>query len=564
MGIAGDFVLVIIAGFFGALLARALRLPTLVGYVIAGVAVGPHTSGPSVVQAHDIELLAEIGVALLLFSLGLEVSLGDLKPVWRVALIGGPIQILATILAVGYAADLLLNMGFTESVWFGSMVCLSSTMVVLKNLAEAGTTSTLASRVMIGFLVVQDLAVVPMLIILPQLGDLQNALPNLGKAALTAGGFLAAMVIIGTRVLPAVMARVASWGSREMFLVTVVAIGVGVGIAAHAVGISFALGAFIAGIVLSESELSHQAMSDVVPLRDVFGLLFFVSVGMLFDPGFILRHPWEVIAVLGFIILAKALITGVITRLFGYGNLAPWIAGLGLAQVGEFSFVLARSGQAMNAISKDTYDLTLTSTILTIALSPLLAKVAPSVGRFFRSRWSRAKTLDTVSIPNEKLTGHAIVVGAGRTGLAVAKLLHEVGQSVELIEADYTRFTQVSSQGLPCIFGDATRDEILHAAHLDTAQSLIISVPNSTVVRMIVHRVNALRPGLPVVARATHHDDLTPLRQAGGDALRIVLPEFEGGLEMARQALANCQHDPDEINHLVNEFRLRFQGGAAA
>jgi len=265
------------------------------------------------------------------------------------------------------------------------MISLSSTMVVLKSLSASGVTATLASRVMIGLLVVQDLAVIPMLIILPQLTDLSGALPRLARAAAIAVAVLAAMVALGRWLLPILLKRVLALGSRELFLVAVVAAGVGVGYAAQAAGLSFALGAFVAGIVLSESEFSHQALSDVIPLRDIFGLLFFVTVGMLFDPRFVWEHAGQVALVTLLIIIGKALILGLLARAFGYTKMAPWIIGLGLSQIGEFSFVLARSGVGAGILSQTTYSLALTCTILTMALSPLVSSAAIPLGR----RWER-------------------------------------------------------------------------------------------------------------------------------------------------------------------------------
>jgi len=389
MGIASDFVLILIAGLVGGLLARLLRMPLLVGYVAAGVVVGPYTAGPTVVQIHDIELLAEIGVALLLFSLGLEISFRDLKPVRRIALIGGPIQIVLMAGAGASASARFLGLPLIDSLWLGAMVSLSSTMVVLKTLVESDRTSTLASRVMIGLLVVQDLAVIPMLIILPQLADPSGALPRLARAGGIAVVVLAAMVVIGRWLLPMLLARVVALESRELFLVAVVASGVGVGYAAHAAGLSFALGAFVAGIVLSESEFSHQALRDVIPLRDIFGLLFFVTVGMLFDPRFVREHAGQVAIATLSIIAGKAVILGLLTRAFGYTNMAPWIVGLGLAQIGEFSFVLARSAFGAGLISNTAYGLGLTCTILTMALSPLVSSAALPLGRMWEKRGGR-------------------------------------------------------------------------------------------------------------------------------------------------------------------------------
>jgi len=389
MGIAADFVLIVIAGLVGGLLARLLRLPLLVGYVAAGVVIGPYTAGPTVVQIHDIELLAEIGVALLLFSLGLEISLRDLRPVRKIALIGGPIQILLMTGLGALAGIKLLGLPVNDSIWLGAMISLSSTMVVLKTLSAAGLTSTLASRVMIGLLVVQDLAVIPMLIILPQLADMSGVLLRLARVAGIAVVVLAAIVGLGRWLLPMLLRGVLALESRELFLVAVVAAGVGVGYAAHAAGLSFALGAFVAGIVLSESEFSHQALSDIVPLRDIFGLLFFVTVGMLFDPRFVWEHAGQVTLLTLLIIVGKALILGLLARVFGYRNMAPWIVGLGLAQIGEFSFVLARGGLNVGLLSSTAYSLGLTCTILTMALSPLVSSAAIPLGQL----WDRRRAL---------------------------------------------------------------------------------------------------------------------------------------------------------------------------
>jgi len=386
MGIAADFILVLVAGLTGGILARLLRLPMLVGYVIGGIFVGPHTAGPTVVQIHDIELLAEIGVALLLFSLGLEVSFRDLKPVRTVALIGGPIQIGLVITLGALAVWYGLHLSRLEALWFGAMISVSSTMVVVKLLAEAGRTTTLASRVMIGLLIVQDLAVVPMLIILPQLGNPDDILPRIVRSFGIATVMLIAVFFLGTRLLPLVLKFALAWGARELFLVATVTIAMGVGYAAHAAGLSFALGAFIAGIVLSETEFSHQALTDVIPLRDVFGLLFFVTVGMLFDPAFLLSHPIQILLTIGAIFIGKAIVIGGTTRLFGYTNLAPWIVGLSLSQIGEFSFVLARTGLSGGFLSKSTYELALTSTILTMALAPLVCRLALPMGRIWQGQ----------------------------------------------------------------------------------------------------------------------------------------------------------------------------------
>lgn len=554
MGIAADFVLIVIAGLLGGALARFLRLPLLVGYVLAGIFVGPHTAGPTVVEIHDIEMLAEIGVALLLFSLGLEVSIGDLQPVKRLALIGGPLQILLIMLLGGAAVSFGLGLAPVESAWFGAMISVSSTMVVVKILSEAGVTSTLASRLMIGLLVVQDLAVIPMLIILPELNNSDGVAAKLLRSVPLAAAVLAAVYFLGTRWLPGMLRLVLTWGSRELFLVAVVATGVGVGYAAHLAGISFALGAFVAGIILSESEFSHQALSDIGPLRDIFGLLFFVTVGMLFEPVFVLANPGRTLLVVALIVAGKALVIGGVTRAFGYVNLAPWIVGLGLSQVGEFSFVLARAGLASQGISKQTYDLILTATVVTMALSPLISRAALPLGRWWRSRTGAARTApESVVLPGPEDNHHVVVAGYGRTGRAVARSLRAAGIPCLIVELNHPLYTDLIQDGFSGVWGDVTRPEILHAAQIDRASMLLITIPDVDTVRLAAGRARHANPALALIVRATRARQLPELAALGATA--AVQPEFEGGVEMGRQALLHCHVEAEAVTRIVDQLR---------
>ena len=559
MGIASDFVLIVVAGLLGGLLARALRLPLLVGYVAAGVLVGPNTAGPTVAQVHDIELLAEIGVALLLFSLGLEMSFRDLQPVRRVALIGGPIQIVLTLAAAAALCVTGLRLPVTEAIWLGAMFSLSSTVVVLKTLSAAGVTSTLASRVMIGLLVVQDLAVVPMLIILPQLGDLERLPGKLARAVAVAAVFLATVVWLGTRLLPKLLERVLAWGSRELFLVSVVAIGTGIGYATHAVGLSFALGAFVAGLILSESEFSHQALGDVVPVRDIFGLLFFVAVGMLLDPRYAIAHPLQVALAVLLILIGKAVILGGITRAFGYVNMAPWIVGLGLSQIGEFSFVLARMGVGSGMLSKPAYDLALTCTVITMALSPIVSGTALPLGRAWRA-WRKPAAVSTpFDVPRETLRDHIIVAGFGRSGRAVAGVLRTAGIPLLLVELDHALFHDLLDGGFAGVWGDITSDEILHAAQIENARMLVLTLPEQGSVHLAVQRSRGRNPKIRIIARAARAHHIAELTGLGVDA--VVQAEFEGGVEMVRQALVRYPCDDAETSRLVADVRKEFYGG---
>lgn len=562
MGIASDFVLIVIAGLIGGVAARALRLPLMVGYVVAGVLVGPHTAGPTVVQLHDVELLAEIGVALLLFSLGLELSFRDLLPVRRVALIGGPIQILVTAAGAAVAASKGLGIPAREAAWFGAMISVSSTAVVLKMLSAAGVTQTLASRVMIGLLVIQDLAVVPMLVLLPQLGAADHLVTSLLRATGIAAALLASIVLLGAFLLPKLLRLVLAWRSCELFLVAVVAIGVGVGYATQLAGLSFALGAFVAGLVLSESEFSHQALSDVVPVRDIFGLLFFVSVGMLLDPAYAFAHAGQIAAVVVFTFVGKSIILGGIARAFGYVNMAPWIVGLGLSQIGEFSFVLARTGFTSGVLSKATYDLALTSTVLTMALSPLVAGLALPLGRAWRRRRKPAQTPVPIELPGDGLRDHVIVAGYGRSGKAAAHVLRRAHIPFVVVEINHAVFAGLTGEGISGIWGDITGEEILKAARIESARILLLSLPEQSTIRLSVERTRQLNPNLMVIARASRRADVAELREIG--VANAIQSEFEGGIEMVRQALVQYTSDANSTSELIAELRAEFYNGTSS
>lgn len=544
MGIAADIATILVAALLGGLVAQRLGQPLILGYILAGVLVGPYTGGIKVTEIHDIELLAEIGVALLLFALGLEFSFKELQPVRRVALIGTPLQIILTI-GFGYlVGQMLFGWSWTESLWFGSLIALSSTMIILKTLAAQGVMGTLASRVMIGMLIMQDLTVVPLMIILPTLRDFEQGLPLLALAVLQAVLFLAAMVLVGTRVMPWLLRLIASWNSRELFLVAVVALGVGIGYATYLFGLSFAFGAFVAGMVLSESDYSHQALSDVIPLRDVFGMLFFVSVGMLLDPAFLVANLGLVLTTVAIVLVGKSLIFAGITRAFGYGNSAPLVVGLGLSQVGEFSFVLARVGVSTQAISADLYALVLATALTTMVLTPFVSRTAVPLHRLWQ-RYVPREPLSTFNLPREELHEHVIIAGYGRVGRAAASVMQRVGLSFVVIELNQRVVEHSKGEGVPIIFGDATSLVVLEAARVQHARLLLVTVPEALGVQLIATRVRALNPLVHIVARAAGSDQLHELKRLG--VHEVVQPELEAGLEMVRQVLVHFKVTPTDI-----------------
>ena len=551
MGIAGDIALILVAAFLGGVVARRLGLPLILGYILAGVIVGPNTGGPTVGDVQEIELLAEIGVALLLFAIGLHFPLGELRPVRRIALIGTLIQLLLTI-AFGYGIGLLLGLGDSEAIWLGALISLSSTAVVLKALSEGGVLNTLSGRVIIGMLIVQDIAVVPLLILLPELGNVGEGLSELGVAALEAALFVAGMALFGARIFPWLMARVASWNSRELFLISVVAVGLGVGYGTYLFGLSFAFGAFVAGMVLSQSDYSHQALADIGPLRDVFAMLFFVSVGMLLDPAFLLDEAATVAAVVLAVFLFKGLLFAGLTRAFGYGNIAPFAVGLGLFQVGEFSFVIARVGIGMEAISPRTYSIALTTAVITMSLTPFATRAAPILYGWWRERFPM-EPLKTVDLPKTGLKDHVVIVGYGRVGGFVARMLGRLEQPFVVVDVDPSRVDTARESEIPIVYGDATAEPVLEAAGVGEARLVLVTVPDAVGTRLVVERARALKPDVHIVVRSTSAEQLEDLSRLG--VYEAVQPELEAGLELGRQALAHLGIGAGEIQRFSDRVR---------
>jgi CPA2 family monovalent cation:H+ antiporter-2 len=513
--------------------------------------VGPNTGGPTVGKIHDIELLAEIGVALLLFAIGLNFPLEELAPVRRVALIGTAIQMGLTI-AFGYGLGQLLGFGWHEAVWFGALLSVSSTVVVLKTLSEQGFINTLSSRVMVGMLVAQDLAIVPLIILLPELTSIGEGLSELGFAAVRATLFIAGMVLFGARVFPWLMARIAALNSRELFLISVVAIGLGVGYGTYLFGLSFAFGAFVAGMVLSRSDYSHQALADISPLRDVFAMLFFVSVGMLIDPVFLWERAGTIVLVILLVFAVKGSIFAGVTRTFGYGNIVPFAAGLGLFQVGEFSFVIARQGVSADVLSQETYSIALTTAAVTMLLTPFTTRLAPVLYGRWRERFPR-ETLQTFNLPEVGLSDHVVIAGHGRVGSFVARLLQRLEKPFVVVDLNPGRFDEARASGFPAIFGDAAADPVLEAAGVGKARLVIVTVPDPVGARLVVQRVRSLNPEVHVVARSASAEQLEELARLG--VYEAVQPEFEAGLELGRQALSHLGVEAGEIQRFSDRVR---------
>ncbi|MBI3925066.1 MAG: cation:proton antiporter [Armatimonadetes bacterium] len=389
MGIAGDIALITVAALIGGMLAHMLRLPVVLGYILAGLAVGPHTPGPTVVKVEEVEVLADLGVALLLFTVGLEFPSERLTPVRKIALLGTPLQIVLTVL-FGLGLGSLLEWDWQSSLWFGCLISVSSTMIVLKVLADRGLTDTPAGHIMTAVLIVQDLAIIPMMVLLPALDDLGHGMAALGLALVRSVLFVAAMLVLGGRALPWLMEKMAALGSRELFMLLTLALGLGIGYGTWQMGLSFAFGAFLAGMVLSGSEHRHRALGEVTPLRDLFAMLFFVSVGMLIEPAFIVEDWGVLLFLLVMVMLAKPIIFGFLTWSFGYRDILPLTVALYLGQVGEFAFVLARMGSEDGSLDHPAYLSVLSLTVLTMVLTPFTTRLVEPLYGWWKKRRTRA------------------------------------------------------------------------------------------------------------------------------------------------------------------------------
>lgn len=553
MGVAADIVCIIVSALFGALIAQKVKQPLILGYILAGIVIGPFTTG-FIKDLHEIELLAEIGVALLLFALGLEFSINELKPVRKIALIGTHIQILLT-MGTGFCIGKYMGWSTASALWLGALISLSSTMVTLKTLMSRGLMGTLSSRVMIGMLIIQDLAVIPMMIILPQLSNPKAGLPLLTMAIVKSVIFSVSMFYLGRKLLPYFLKLVAQLNSKELFILSITAIGLGIGYVTYLFGLSFAFGAFVAGMVLSESDYGHQALSDIIPLRDIFGLLFFTSVGMLLDPAFLLNNWGQVLLLVLAISIFKGAIFYGLTRLFGYINIVPIAVGLSLFQVGEFSFVLARVGLETASISNTMYSLVLAISVLSMVLTPFVSALAAPLYKVTQ-RLFNYEPVQTENIPDFGLRDHVVIAGGGRVGQHIAQVLTKLNLPFVIIELNYQRMLECKKAQFPVIYGDMSQPTVLEVSELNTAKLLLITTPSIVIAQSIVKQAHLIKPDLTIISRADGVDQARILYENG--VYMAVLPEMEAGLEIARQALLHLETPAAVIQSYTDTVRQQL------
>jgi CPA2 family monovalent cation:H+ antiporter-2 len=530
------------AAYLGGMLARLVRLPPLVGYLLAGIAVGPFTPGLVADQA-IVEQLAEIGVALLLFGVGLHFSLGDLVAVWRTAVPGALIQV-ALSAVLGFGVGRLIGFDDRAAAMLAACLAVASTVVATRGLGERGQLGTNAGRVALGWLVMQDLIVVILLVLLP--GGADDVAARYGAAAslalklAKAGGFAAAMLLLGRRIIPWLLEHTAREGSRELFRLSVIVAALGIAyLSSTLAGVSLALGAFFAGVVIADSDVSHQAAGESVPVQQVFTVLFFVSVGMLFDPAAFVRVPLHIAAVTLAVVIGNALITLLVLLAFRAAPRSAVEVGAALAQIGEFSFILSGTAVARGLLPAEGRDLVLAAAMISIVLQPALHRAAAALGAplerlgFLRA-WHTSRGAATVQKASS-LDGHAIIVGHGRVGSVIAASLRRQGVPYVVIEQNLRFAERLRHEDIPVVYGDAAWPEVLDAARPAKARLLVIAVPERAAVRRILAEARRVNPGIELVVRTHSTEEANWLRQNGVGL--VVMGEHHIASEMAEQAL---------------------------
>jgi len=557
MGIASDLILVVLAGLVGGLVARRLNQPLILGYILAGIVVGPYTGGITVADVDRIENLAEIGVALLLFSLGLEFSLKQILPIKRIALGGTAIQAFLTI-ALGFAIGHFMGWGVVPSLWFSVAIISSSTAVILKTLSSRGQLGTLSSRVMLGMSIVQDIAVIPLMVLLMGLdaagfSPLAILLPVVKVVA-----FVAAMLYVGAKFIPLLLKHVARWESRELFLLAVTGIGLGVGYLTYALDLSFAFGAFMAGLVLSESDYGRRALSDLIPVRDVFGLLFFVAIGMLLDPTFLLEHIGVTLGLVLAVAVGRGLILSATVRVFGFRNVIPAAAFFGMIPISEIAFILLQAGLDSGAVPRDVYSFALNTVILSMLLGPPATGLTAPVYTLVKRR-RKTDAVQTVNISPEELSGHVIVAGGGLFARHIGLVLHSMRLPYVVIEPNHAHFLEAKKEGLRLLLGDPGQDAVLEAARVEKAKLLVLTTQGALEILDVVHAVRKRNRTLRILARDVRGED-GEFPDSDHEISRIIQPEFEAGLEMARQALIHLDVPGATIHRELETLRRNVYG----
>ncbi len=545
------------AALVGGMVAHRLRQPVILGYLVIGAAVGPHALG--LVQDRAlVEMMATVGVALLMFTLGLEVSLGQLRQVGRAGLWGGIAQIVLTA-ALGLLVGVtLFHWPLAQSAVFGLGISLSSTMVCLKILMERGEVDSTHGRIMIAILILQDISVVLMVLIESLFSESgHHVLWALALAGGKAAIFVAAAIAAGLWILPWLLGNVGGVRTRELFLLTVIVLCLGAALGTTILGLSVVFGAFIIGLVLRESRFANQALAEITPLRDIFATLFFVSLGMLLDMRFVIDHWPQILTAVGLVIVIKiALATGIV-RLFRYDLRIALLSGFGLFQIGEFSFILAQTGIEKGIVSSDFYSLIVASAIITMLLTPLsmglISWLYPKAAATRLELASRASGRATPPPLQPNSPESVLIAGYGRVGKNIAQGLYDAHISYAVIEIDPELVNKLRCDEVTCIYGDASNIHVLSRLDMNKVKALVVTYPDPLAVIATVQAALKLNPKIKIVARVQREKDVKALNNLG--VVDLISPEYEAGIEFLNRILAAEGWQQAEISETVKKIR---------
>ena len=556
-----EMVTVIGAATAGGYVANCLKQPVLLGYLLGGMVIGP--AGLNLVNAEgDIKVLAEIGVALLLFALGVEFSLKDLLKVRAIALGGGTLEILFVILLGGSLAYVT---GWVDTIptaiFLGAVLSLSSTAVVLKSLIERNEVRTLHGRIMLAVLIVQDLCLGLMLAVLPALTQPPNVIGTaLLEALLNVGLFLGVAIAAGAWIIPRLIRLVARQGSQELFLLSILILCLGIALLTSSIGLGIEMGAFVAGLMVSNIEYADHALDRVLPMRDVFATLFFASIGLLIDPMFLWENLWTLAGLVAITMIGKAVILTIIVRGFGYPLKTALIVGMGINQIGEFSFVLASVAAEAGLFSESLYGLIVGTAAATLLITPFLLKSVPHLLNWVEHSHSlrlifQGHQPTLFGAEENELREHVVVAGFGRVGQTLVRMLYFQGHSILVIDNNEAVLQTLRDRQIPYLFGDASSALVLEKANLHHAKSMAITLPDPMATRLTLNRALSLAPDLDITVRAHIDGEIDALYQLG--AQEVVQPEFEAALEMGAHMLLKLNDSTYLVQQVVNRYRSR-------
>lgn len=539
-------------------LCHWMRIPAIVGFLLTGVLAGPHGFG-LIGAVHEVEMLAEIGVVLLLFTIGLEFSMKSLWQLKRSVLIGGSFQVFATLFAT-YLIARMLGQDVGRSIFLGFLVSLSSTAIVLKLLQERAEVDSPQGRINLAVLIFQDVIAVPMMLLIPLMkggaGDISGSFAML----FVKGVAIVALAILSARyVVPHVLFQIARTRSRELFLLTVVVMCLAVAWLTSSMGLSLALGAFLAGLIISESEYSYQALSNLLPFRDLFTSIFFISIGMLVDSRVVIEHPGAVVLIILGVLLVKTIIAGGAAALLGYPVRTMILSGLALSQIGEFSFILSKTGVQYGLLSGSGYQIFLAVSVLSMAATPFIinqgAPLAALIMRFpmpvrLRMGWGHEGTDDDAEdIPRD----HLLIIGFGLNGRNVARAARSAGIPYLIVEMNPVTVKKEKSKGEPIFYGDASQEAVLEHVGIHGAKIMVVAIPDPVATRMVVASARHLNPRLHIITRTRYLPEMKPLYDLGAN--EVIPEEFETSVEIFSRVLAKYLIPRDEIEQFVARVR---------